>query len=714
MESDDDFEHFSVAEPESPPVHSNGRKLKRLKRAADVVFSVPLVEQPKEGLPLTDVSTSANSRLTNPVESVEEPSDRLQLSGVEDDDADFGSLPMETEKENDLMFDSVVEKINIEKGLREEIVEQVIGAPDERSHDVELVTPSDTKKMTIDRKGKKKKKETNDGLDDGIDQSKSTAVINKRREEKERRERMQQLRADSQRVLRDTRDASFKSIPMVPKPISSILEKIRQRKLEISKKTASVKSTNLALDKLDGETEEFNVKECILQREVNKEVLGSLAKEVELKPIELKVVADAGPVVQPIDIPEESLSDCNDNDSEEESLTDSLDSPVKEEFTPSLLAMNLKFDSGAQNSDDEKDNDTLNPHLGQDLDLSLPLKDPVKNFLDEEAEEEDDSDGDPFNRQQDDEEEDIEDAEELNDMIATQYVEKSIDNEMRNELHQKWLEQQDDAGMENLLWRINGGPKQSEALLSEEENQEDEEDEEGEDEEVFGSEDGLDLKSLAQTNLRKAKQMISEMFTDKDDPYISSEDDEGESIITKQFLSEKMERQTRSLSSEMDESSGEVLNRIKKLNVIPENKTRAKTSALHDLRTVKSKMNAFQKPSFVGRASNSSLLSNNKQKTRVLRPFIFRQDDRNSRSNSSVSEESSCMEDSRPARIPSAKFSNSQNKFYTETKSVSSGPESTTSLYEILRRTYTKSESVVPDVVDAQAHSIFTAFKIGK
>lgn len=41
----------------------------------------------------------------------------------------------------------------------------------------------------------------------------------------------------------ETRDASFKPIPVVKKPISSVLEKIRKRKLEISKKWVNHKSS---------------------------------------------------------------------------------------------------------------------------------------------------------------------------------------------------------------------------------------------------------------------------------------------------------------------------------------------------------------------------------------------------------------------------------------------------------------------------------------
>ncbi|KAK4746257.1 hypothetical protein SAY87_012569 [Trapa incisa] len=723
MVSDGYFEHFSVAEPESPSAHSYGRKLKRLKRAADAVFSVPFFEQSEDDLPPASMPASANSGLTNPVESAEVPSGRLHLPevkiGIEDDNADFGSLSTGSEKEKylqrDLMLDSVDAEINLEEGLREERMEPVIGAPDERSHDVELVTPRDTMRETKDRR-KRKKKKINGGLDDDTEHIRSTAAINNRRE-KERRERIQQLRADSQRVLRETRDASFKSMPTVPKPIPSILEKIRRRKLEISKKTASVKGINISsryLDRFDGESVEFDFEEVNLQRGVNKEAPGLLAKEVVNMPIEANVVPDAGLAVEPNDTPDnmspegfsiqkgkqELLSDHKDCEIEEDPLADSSDNPVEEEFTPSLHAVKLEFDSTAQNSYDEENNEKedVNPHLDQDLDLdlSLPIKDPVKDFLDKEAQEEDDSDGYPFNWKQDDEE-DIEDAEELIDMMATHYVEKSIDNEKRNQLHQAWLEQQEDAGMENLLLR---------------EYQEYEEVEKKKDEETCGSKDGLDLRSLVQINLRKAKQTISNMFTDKDDLYISSEDDESGSMLTKQSLYKKLERQTRSLSPEMDESSREVFSRIKKLNVMPENKKIDKTSALSDLSVMKNKRNAFLKPSFVSRTSNSSLSSKKNHKRTVVRPFIFRQDDRNSRS--SFSEESSCMEDSRSTRNPSAKLSSPQDKFYTQTTSASSESNSSTSLYDILRRPYKKSESGVTDAIDARAQSIFAAFRTGK
>lgn len=176
--------------------------------------------------------------------------------------------------------------------------------------------------------------------------------------------------------------------------------------------------------------------------------------------------------------------------------------------------------------------------MHQSVDLSLsPKGDPVKDFIDEEAEEEDDSDNDLLHFQ-DNEEEDIEDAEELNEMIAVDYKEKPIDNERRNQLHQEWLEQQDAAGTENLMQRLNCGLKQRDTSLLD---LDDEKDVEGEEDEEFGDDGAEDLApaNTARMNLRKAKQMIPEVFTDKDDAYMSSDDEEFETQLAKQSLFRK-------------------------------------------------------------------------------------------------------------------------------------------------------------------------------
>lgn len=162
--------------------------------------------------------------------------------------------------------------------------------------------------------------------------------------------------------------------------------------------------------------------------------------------------------------------------------------------------------------------------------------DPVKEFVDDEAEEEDDSDNDLLRFQDNEEDEDIEDVEELKDMIATEYEEKAIDTERCTEFHQMWLEQQDAAGTEKLLQRFKCGSKQDITLPEEEEDEESEED--NEDSGDGATEDSTPMNDV-RMNLRRIKEMIPHMFTDKDDAYISSDDEETEKSLAKQCLFEK-------------------------------------------------------------------------------------------------------------------------------------------------------------------------------
>lgn len=185
-------------------------------------------------------------------------------------------------------------------------------------------------------------------------------------------------------------------------------------------------------------------------------------------------------------------------------------------------------------SSDEEDNDkeNVNPHSPGLADLSSsPIRDPVKAFVDDEAEEEDDGDHDQFLFPDKEEDEADEDVEDLNDMIATGYEEKPIDGERRNELHQKWLEQQDASGTEKIMQKLMFGSKLRETTSFGEKHAEEEEDQESDDEaaDVLGnnSDSGSPKKVSVQMNLRIAKQMISQMFTDND-AYVSSDDDDGD------------------------------------------------------------------------------------------------------------------------------------------------------------------------------------------
>lgn len=202
-------------------------------------------------------------------------------------------------------------------------------------------------------------------------------------------------------------------------------------------------------------------------------------------------------------------------------LSSSLGQHIKKWY----LFLNVNDSQLISSSSGEEDNDKENvePHASGIVDADLsPKGDPVKNFIDEEAEEEDDSDNDLSRFKENEEAEDIDDFEELNDMIATGYEEKPVDNERRNELHQKWLEQQDAAGTNNLMQRLKCGLGLRDTLLPEKETETDEDDEESDDE---PKEDSLPQNS-ARVNTKKAKQIILQLFSEKEDAYLSDDDDD--------------------------------------------------------------------------------------------------------------------------------------------------------------------------------------------
>lgn len=188
--------------------------------------------------------------------------------------------------------------------------------------------------------------------------------------------------------------------------------------------------------------------------------------------------------------------------------------------------------------EEENDKENLDPlvhKLGDES--SSPKGDPVKAFVDDEAEEEDDSDHDLFRFQENEEDEENEDSDELNDLIVTGYEENAIDSERRNELHQKWLEQQDAAGTDNLMQRLKCGPKgRDTTLLCVEDESDEDEDESSDDEEDI---DIVPTKT-ARINTKKAKQMITQMFADNEDTFLSSDDEETEKMLTKQRLLDKV------------------------------------------------------------------------------------------------------------------------------------------------------------------------------
>ncbi|KAM3710592.1 hypothetical protein ACJW31_01G042200 [Castanea mollissima] len=755
MESDDDFQLL----PQSEEISPSERKLKRLKKAIRVPAepSEPLLDFPRsEALDSEELKELSPSGAGSESESEEgfDGGNELDfgLAGEEEKEEENG-LGVKTKRV--LEFDSVGD----DSGAKRDDLSEEMGDVVEDPRIEEPV----------------KKRRSSDELDENIDNKKTKKNVDesvvdldattKKMTKKERRDNLKQLRAESQRLLRETRDASFKPVPLVQKPISSVLEKIRQRKLEIAKKSVAINRMSF-LDDDDGD--DGFVREVVVDcnsgspidehRGIDGVVKVASEETIEL-PANMKSNLDEPCMDEPSDIKDHSscesipsqmdvdgeskqefrapigdtqelFSDSQTSDSMDELPSKTPSSPLEEVMAPSILAMNLKLDSAPPDdvSSDEEDNDKENfaPHPHGLTDLSSS-HDPVKAFVDDEAEEEDDSDNDMLRFQDNEEDEDNEDLEELKDMIATGYEEKPVDNEKRNQLHQKWLEQQDAAGTENLLQKFNCGSKLKETTLLEEE-----EDEEGDEyEEDFGDEAAEDSNptNVARMNLKKAKQMIPQMFTDKDDVYLSSDDEETEKRLAKQCLFEKSEP-AMFLSPAEDESSREVFGLIKKLNIVPDSKKKAKTPSLFKMPPVGGKSNIPSKSSFLGRGSNHSLPSSQKKASSKVRSFIFGRDDSNSRSSISMSglddsnsrssismsegSSDAIQRENQPKRPASAKFSNSQTKASTQNTRSVAEMKSGTSLFEILRRSSLQSEQCTRDSMVVQTESVFAAFKLSK
>ncbi|MED6118425.1 hypothetical protein PIB30_002131 [Stylosanthes scabra] len=741
MESDEDFELFPPS-----PLHEPKPKLKRIKKA----LRVP---------PLSP----------SPIESGTLPSDGSSPSPehVEDSNIDWGSNPqiddrvtapidasdINTAKGNNgvgamraLDFDSIGDELdgNDEAHRKEMETEKEEG---EEVGDLEI-DDRGTKRRSLDEDSqeqkKKKKRKKKNGVD-GEKQPKESAS-NKRRTEKERRENLIQLRAESQRLLRETRDAAFKPIPVVKKPISSILDKIRQRKLEIQKKSSSYRDDHVyyspdddsesgpLVKEVSDKVEKAKVEETpassaaidnlnTLHVDGSKETSDNRSGESIPSPMAVGIEPEHE-FRAPIDDTQEltnlsQSADINDDDVCEKPINTSEEVPAS-----SMPAMDLKLDSAppdddvSSDDDDEEDNDkeNIDPRLHGSVNLpSPPSGDPVKAFVDEEAEEEDGSDNDMqrFQDNEEDEGEDDDDIEELNEMITPEYEEKLIDREKRDQLHQQWLEQQDTAGMDNLLHKLNCGSKLKEPTLIEEE-EEDEESEEGENESDEEAEEYIAPSDAVKINLKKVKQMIPQMYTDKDNDYVSSDDEETEKMLDKQCLIDRAQERATFLSPSEDESSREVFSLIKKLNIVPDNKRKAKVPSFFETSLLGQKVNTSSKSSFVGRAANHFMPTTKKHGVAKVRSFIFERDDSSSRSSISISEESSetIQRASQPAKAASAKFQRSTQKNSATLNSTTQG--SSVSLLDILRRSSLHAERFVQNVTVQPKESVFDAFKLAK
>ncbi|KAF4359019.1 hypothetical protein F8388_015066, partial [Cannabis sativa] len=662
MDSDDEILPFSSPEGVSPPVRE--RKLKRLKKAIRV--SDPQIEQQSDvGSFMAEANSSHCENLN--FEVVDEL--LVSSSGSEDldegNDLDSGFTGLGTE-DNGLGAKRVLDFGNFSVGSGEYGVDRSNKTGDGSGDDASVEEPEKIQldsECIVEQKDKKKRKKKDDS-----GEGNETDI--KRMSEKKRREHLKQLHAESQRLLRETRDAKFKSAPLVQKPISSVLEKIRQRKLEVARKSASIRGMSfiddsdslsgddfvhpstevIELDAREGDRAPATIDEGKvaggteakgsihgLQKDESNHSIANTRVTVSPQMVMNEESKQSQSFRAPNDDTQDLFSDSQTSDSKNETPS----SPLEEAFVPSVLAMNLKFDSA-------------------------PPDDVTSD-------------------------------------------EEEVDDDKEN----KWLEHQDATGTENLLQKLKYGSNlRGPSLIEEKEGMEDEES--GDDDDDEASEE-LTPSNLVKMNLKKVKQMIPQMFTDSNDAYLSSDDDETEKRHAKQCLLEKAEQQVTFLSPAEDESSREVFCRIKKLNLVPDIKRRAKTNTHFDMSHMGVNRSLSSRSSFLSRGGSSNLPSSKKQGSTTARSFIFERDDSNSRSALTASEDASetdkqIQRENRP-KVTSFKISNSQVKI---TKSSSSVKKQDTSLLDILKRTSMTSKRYKTDSVVTRTDSMLASFKLVK
>ncbi|KAK4390678.1 putative serine/threonine protein kinase IREH1 [Sesamum angolense] len=209
MDSDDDYQTFSPSKEPSPQAHY--RRLKRLKKSNSKPMKDLLPDPIDDPLLFPKVDFARLEALENDSEFTEfnesNSSEELVLSqeslsiGIGNENA------MESEERMEFHGNGrVIEEASVgfEQGQNEK----------ERFGEEDLFEEKEDDKKKKKEDDKKKKKE------DDKKKKKEDDLKKKRR-----------VKNDS-----ETRDASFRPIPVVQKPISSVLEKIRKRKLEISRK----------------------------------------------------------------------------------------------------------------------------------------------------------------------------------------------------------------------------------------------------------------------------------------------------------------------------------------------------------------------------------------------------------------------------------------------------------------------------------------------
>lgn len=620
-------------------------------------------------------------------------------------------------------------------------------------------------------KGEKRKKKKGGSQGKSKISPESLNTVEKKNDKKNKKLNLEDIHAESQRLLRETPNASFKPQATVGKSISSVLEKIRLRKLQLEQKDGKGSSGVLLSSEDDTSSEDLSEESHHTslshgdeeEDEPLKDMPQTESKEGNSEDVSFRdSLANQSGIPQtpdnhgetnlcekgtrqdnakmngvfraPVEDTQDlfSNSELSSGDDQEENPDDSTQE--NEICVPTLSNMNLKLDSHPDDDelfDEDENKENVDPSSSKPVETSVYSKGvSVKAFVDDEAEDEDE---DILVRHDDDDNSEEDENEDLKDLVATAEEEQPVDQWKRDELHRKWLEEQDAAETGDILQRLGCGWRQKEArkpaLLGEDDDVafDDDEDDIVECDDKLGHHSLVSEESEHGDDDYNMEAQLLKPTADEDDVYESSDDEELEERLMRQRVLEESEEQEVFPSPVDDETSREVFGLIKKVNVAPTVKKKPKpSSTFHEIFGSGGNSNSSSKSSFLGRTTNSSVPVSHKQGPGSSRFYIFGRDDSNSAhaTSKSESQEDLDQKENKHSADNLNKMSSTQNKAKqnepgSKTANNKTDSSMAPSLFQILRRQTSEldrtlqSRNTNGDDENKQAYSVshFAAFK---
>ncbi|KAL2635545.1 hypothetical protein R1flu_007024 [Riccia fluitans] len=530
---------------------------------------------------------------------------------------------------------------------------------------------------------------------------------------KMRREEAEAMDAETQRLLRESKKVAFPEGQLQQKPISSVLEKMRQRKLERAQRSAQQGTSSL------GRRPTLDMKKAVTDEDTVNVNMDDDLEVVMIKP----------PMQQAAAIKQEPVESNGISKSEIHILSKSEELP-----RPALInSQDLYSDSQLSPSRDEGadpsglhgapvpqlDSETQTDYSSSPADdEEKEIKPPTRGMasfvgvlIDDEAEDEDED----LLADEEDEADAENAAEELQDMLTQDVVERKADRKRRDNLHRKWLEEQDSSLTDSIINRLENGWKSRAkkqrlpGILDEAENNDtrgsySQATEEAEDEPAStpsgASPPTLFEETLCMPKNQGLKQEKSPepggLPEDGDAVIHESEDEEEDERLRRQRLLNESDEQSDLPSVHDDESSRQIFSLISKVNVATTRTTKV-TLGLSDSRPLSlGHPHALSNVqcSFARRTVTSSVHATTRQGSGNSRSYVFGRDDSSSNHASRLQEnEPKSGEDSAAANVAgeiqktSSRSNSSLTGVSSDLKDKGKTPESTgPSLIQILKQ----------------------------